>query len=230
MRNAAPLHKTAAALHDATGPIRRVSNRSLSRRLANVPFFVAACLLLASVGAAVAQQPATPRPPPPHPPARPAQPAPPTSGEPQQTSATYDDWIVQCQMRAGPPAEKLCEMQQMTQTQVQGAARPFSRVLIPRPEKGQPIKLIVQVPVNVSFRTDVRIVPGDADPGLSAPFAQCVPSGCFAEFELKDETIKRLGAISTPGKLTFVDAGGHEIAVPISFKGFLQAYDALLRD
>ncbi len=210
-----------------------VSVRPLSRRLRNVLLLVAASLLLAGVGAVVAQQP-TPRPP-----ARPAQPAPParpaatpqsTAGEPQQTSATYEDWVVQCQTRAGPPVEKLCEMQQIAQAQVQGTTRPFSRVVIPHPAKGQPVKLIVQVPVNVSFRTEVRIVTGEADPGLSAPFAQCVPSGCFAEFELKDETIKRLGAITVPGKLTFADAGGHEVAVPISFKGFIQAYDALLKD
>jgi invasion protein IalB len=207
--------------------------RNVSRRVRNALLLVAASLLLAGVGAVVAQQPA------PRPPARPAQPAPPprpaatpqpTAGEPQQTSATYDDWVLQCQTRAGPPAEKLCEMQQMAQAQVQGQSRPFSRVVIPRPAKGQPVKLVVQVPVNISFRTDVRIATGEAGPGLSAPFAQCLPSGCFAEFELKDETIKRLGVISTPGKLTFADAGGHEISVPISFKGFIAAYDALLKD
>ena len=49
-------------------------------------------------------------------------------------------------------------MQQMAQAQVQGQSRPFSRVVIPRPAKGQPVKLVVQVPVNVSFRTEVRIV------------------------------------------------------------------------
>ena len=54
--------------------------------------------------------------------------------------------------------------------------------------------------------------------------------GCFAEFEVKDETIKQRIAISAPGKLTFADAGGHEISVPISFKGFTAAFDALLKD
>jgi invasion protein IalB len=218
--------------------VRRVSISPLSRRLRNVLLLVAASLLLAGVGAVVAQQPATRTPArPPARPSQPAQPARPTvatpdaaSSEPQQTSATYEDWVVNCQMRPGPPAQRVCEMQQVTQAQVQGASRPFSRVVIPRPDKGQPVKLVVQVPVNVAFRTEVRIVTGDADPGLSAPFAQCVPSGCFAEFELKDETIKRLGAIAAPGKLTFADAGGREVSVPISFKGFTQAYDALVKD
>jgi invasion protein IalB len=196
----------------------------------------AASLLLVGIGVVVAQQPATRAPTRPAQPVQPARPTvtPPapasTSGAPQQTSATYEDWVVQCETRAGPPAEKLCEMQQMTQAQVQGASRPFTRVIIPRPQKGQPVKLLVQVPVNVSFRTDVRIVTGDPDAGLTAPFSQCVPSGCFAEIEIKDDTIKRLGAITAPGKLTFADAARHEIGVPISFKGFTAAYDALLKD
>jgi invasion protein IalB len=196
----------------------------------------AASLLLVGIGVVVAQQPATREPTRPAQPVQPARPtvtppAPaPTSGTPQQTSATYEDWVVQCETRAGPPAEKLCEMQQMTQAQVQGASRPFTRVIIPRPQKGQPAKLLVQVPVNVSFRTDVRIVPSETDPGLTAPFSQCVPAGCFAEIEIKDDAIKRLGAITAPGKLTFADAGGHEISVPISFKGFIAAYEALLKD
>jgi invasion protein IalB len=207
----------------------------VSRRLRNALLLVTAALLLTGVGAVVAQQPTVkPAVRPPVRPAQAVQPARPSqepaSGEPQQTSATYEDWVVECQTRTGPPAEKVCEMQQVTQAQVQGGSRPFSRVLIARPDKGQPLKLVVQVPVNVSFHTEVRIVTGDADPGISAPFAQCVPSGCFAEFELRDDTIRRLGAISAPGKLTFADAGGHDIAVPISFKGFTQAYDALMRD
>lgn len=204
----------------------------MTRRLRSVLSLVAAALVLADVGAVVAQQPATRAPTRPVQPVQPAHPTVanpgPPSGAPQQTSATYDDWVVQCQTRTGPPAEKLCEMQQMTQAQVQGASRPFSRVLIPRPQKGQPVKLLVQVPVNVSFRTDLHIV--TSDPDLTAPFGQCVPSGCFAEIELKDDTIKRLGAMTAPGKFTFADAGGHEVAVPISFKGFIAAYDALLKD
>jgi len=212
-----------------------VSISPVSRRLRNVLLLVTAALLLAGVGAVVAQQPTVrpsvrspARPTQPGQPARPAQE--PASGEPQRTSATYEDWVVECQTRAGPPVEKVCEMQQVTQAQVQGGTRPFSRVLIPRPEKGQPVKMVVQVPVNVSFRTELRIVTGEADAGLTAPFSQCVPSGCFAEFEIRDDTIRRLGAISTPGKLMFADAGGREVAVPISFKGFIQAFDALMKD
>ena len=114
-------------------------------------------------------------------------------------------------------------------TQLQGKNLPFSRVAIGRPEKGQPVKLIVQVPVNASFATQVHIQTDDADPGVIAPFANCTPNGCFAEFDLREELLKKLRDATSVGKLTFADAGGHDVAVPVSFKGFAQAFDALAK-
>src|ERR1041385_1744143 len=65
----------------------------------------------------------------------------------QSTSATYDDWVVRCVTQAGPPPQKVCEMEQLTQ--VQGKNTPLSRVAIARPMKAPPIKLVIQLPVNV---------------------------------------------------------------------------------
>ncbi|MGB6467662.1 MAG: invasion associated locus B family protein [Xanthobacteraceae bacterium] len=116
-----------------------------------------------------------------------------------------------------------------TVTQLQGKNLPFSRVAVGRPEKGQPVKLIVQVPVNASFSTQVHIQTGDADPGVIAPFANCTPNDCFAEFDLKEDILKKLREATGTGKLSFADAGGHDVAVPISFNGFAQAFDALVK-
>ncbi len=147
---------------------------------------------------------------------------------PQSTTATYADWVVQCETRSGPPPEKVCDMVQVTQ--LQGKNVPFSRVAIARLVRGKPIKLVLQVPINLSFATNVRIQIGDADPGITAPFARCVPAGCFAEFELKDDSLRRFRAASGAGRLSFADAGGHDIAIPLAFNGFVQALDALARE
>jgi invasion protein IalB len=187
---------------------------------------------------ALAQQPV----PPPRPVARPAAPlaprpapvensaqaAPSQLEVPQQTTATYADWVVQCQTQAGPPPVKVCDMAQVTQ--LQGKNVPFSRVALAHPVRGQPINLVVQVPVNASFATNVHIQASDEDPGLTTPFARCLPSGCFAEFELKEEVLKKLRAAEGVGKMSFADAGGHDISVPLSFKGFAQAFDALAKE
>jgi invasion protein IalB len=149
---------------------------------------------------------------------------------PQSTTATYGDWVVQCGTNAGPPPQKVCDMAQVAQMQVQGRNTPFSRVAVAHPVKGQPIKLSVQVPVNVSFSTNVRIQTGDADPGIVAPFARCMPNGCFADFDIKDDVLKRLRAASGAGKFSFADASGHDVVVPLSFKSFSQAFDALAKE
>jgi invasion protein IalB len=189
-------------------------------------------LLMIIAGAAAAQQPKVPPAPvqrtvqaPQAPAAAPAQ-----SEAPQRTTATYDDWIVQCETQAGPPPQKVCDMAQVTQ--VQGKNIPFSRVAVPHPVKGQPVKLLVQVPVNVSLNGSVRIQASDSDAGVAAPFARCLPAGCFADFEVKDDTLKKFRAAggAGPGKLSFKDAGEHDVAVPLSFKGFSQAFDALAKE
>jgi invasion protein IalB len=186
----------------------------------------AAVLLMTLAGRASAQQP--PRSSPAPSPTPPAVQVPRSAAQdeaPQRTTATYEDWIVQCEMQNGPTPEKVCDMAQMTQ--MQGKNIPFSRVAIARPVKGQPIKLFVQLPVNVSFRTNVRIQTSDSDAGVVAPFARCLPAGCFADFEIKEEVVKKLRAASGAGKLSFADAAGREVAIPLSFKGFSQALDAL---
>jgi invasion protein IalB len=186
----------------------------------------AAVLALAFAATAQAQQP--PRPAPAAHPLAPGLASSPASGDvPQQTTATYGDWVVQCAENSSPPSEPVCDMAQVTQ--LQGKNLPFSRIAIGRPEKGQPVKLIVQVPVNASFATQVHIQTDDADPGVIAPFARCTPGGCFAEFDLREELLKKLRDATSVGKLTFADAGGHDVSVPVSFKGFAQAFDALAK-
>jgi invasion protein IalB len=188
--------------------------------------------LLATI-AASAQQPAPPRPTPPRPataPRPPAAPAPhapaPATQEPERTTASYGDWVVRCETHAGPPVQKACEMQQVAM--MQGQANPISLIAISVPAKGQPTRLVVQLPVNVSLPTPVRITADNKD-HLTVAFHRCVPQGCFADTEIKDEEIKRLRAETQPGKLFYKDAAERDVAIPISFKGFGQAFDALLK-
>jgi invasion protein IalB len=121
-------------------------------------------------------------------------------------------------------------MSQLTQAQIQGKTQPFSRAFIPQPLKGMPVALFIQVPTNVSFASKVKIQTGDSDQGVEVPFARCVPEGCFADFSISDEVLKKFHAASGSGKLSFADAGGNPIGVPMSFNGFGKAYDALIKE
>jgi invasion protein IalB len=146
----------------------------------------------------------------------------------ERTTATYADWLLQCSTEIGPPLKKTCEMAQVSQ--VQGKNIPFSRIAVDQPVKGRPLKLTVQLPVNVSLRSPVVLqIPG-ADSAISGPFDRCVPGGCFAEFEVGNETLKKFYASEDLGKANFKDAGGGEVSIPLSFKGFRQAFDALSKE
>lgn len=143
----------------------------------------------------------------------------------QSTTATYADWVLQCQSTAGPPPQKLCDIAQITE--MQGKNIPLSRITIARAAKTQPFSFSAQVPVNVSFRASLRVQVSASDPGFTVPFDHCVPGGCFAEFELKEDVIRKFTAATAAGKMTFKSANGQDVTIPISFKGFPQAFGAL---
>lgn len=177
------------------------------RRLTFVPFAIAATAIAATAIAMTA----------------------PASAEtPQSTSATYQDWLLQCEIKDGTPAQKVCVISQTTQ--MQNKAQPFSRVVVEKPVKGHPVRLGVQLPVNVSIAGEVRVQSSATDAGIVAPFDLCVPAGCIARFDIKEDILQKFRAAEGMGKITFKDAGAHDINVPLSFKGFRQALDALTKE
>jgi invasion protein IalB len=184
---------------------------------------LACAVVLGQAGQATAQRSNQPSPPP-APPAA-ASPAP-----PQQTAATYEDWIVRCETRQGPPVKKACEMVQFTQ--LKGQAGVLTQIGIAHPVKGQPISVVIQVPISVWLPTGVKLVTHDKDEGTLATFKWCVPAACFGTAEVKDDTIRKWRAVA-PGegpKLLFKDTSQRDVALPVSFKGFGIAYDALMKE
>jgi invasion protein IalB len=144
----------------------------------------------------------------------------------QSTSATYDDWVLRC-VTQGTPPQKVCNMEQLTQ--VQGKNTPLSRVAIARPMKAPPVKLVIQLPVNIWLPAGIKIQMNDKDPGFVGLFTYCTPAGCFAEVDASDDTLKKFRAAVEPARIVFKNAGQQDVAIPLSFKGFGQAYDALLK-
>jgi invasion protein IalB len=115
----------------------------------------------------------------------------------------------------------------MQSTQVRGKDVVFSRVIIAYPERGKPYKFIAELPVDASFTRQVRLQTKEADTLLATPFERCLPAGCFAGTDLAAAVLQRLRTASGTGKLVFADAMGRDVAVPLSFKGFAQALDAV---
>jgi invasion protein IalB len=148
----------------------------------------------------------------------------------EHTTATYEAWVLECDVQTGPPVQKTCDIAQTQVAQVQGRNSPVSHVAIRRPVKGQPVRLELQVPVNISFTANVRIQTSDSDPGVAGPFARCLPAGCFADLDLRDDVIKKFRAANENGKMTFRSAAGQDVSIPVSFKGFGAAFDALVKE
>jgi invasion protein IalB len=141
---------------------------------------------------------------------------------PQRTTATYQDWTVRCEVSA---TGKTCEMAQAMQ--IQGQVQPVTQIALGQQSKGAPMKIVFQVPINVWLQTGVKLVLNEKDPGIVAVYARCLPAACLADANLKDDQIKKLRGLTENGKLQFKDAAQQDVVIPVSFKGFDQAYDAM---
>jgi len=147
---------------------------------------------------------------------------------PQRTTATFEDWTVRCEMPAANPQQKSCEMVQTTQ--VPGQPNPVTQIAIGRIAKGAPLKIVFQVPINVWLPGGVRLIYADKEQPLATTFQRCVPAGCFAEAELKDDLARKLRTLTENGKLEFKDANQRDASLPVSFKGFAGAYDTMTKE
>jgi len=139
--------------------------------------------------------------------------------------ASFGDWVVRCEQR--PTGGRGCEMAQTSADQRQ---QPVSVLALGRPARGAPLRLVAQVPVNVSVGQPAQVT---IDPALTLPFKSCTPRGCFAELELRDAAILqrlRSRAAEAAARLEWRDAAGQEAGVAVSFRGFTAAFEALSRE
>jgi len=155
-----------------------------------------------------------------------ATPAPGAVSPPDNTTASYGDWVLRCQQSV---AARVCEIVQTLEQQ--GQRGPIALVAIGRPVKDEPIKLVIQVPPNLALgdKVSIRVVVADKDEAV-AVFQRCLPAGCFAEATLSDDTLKRWRGFGEAGQMRYLDAGRREVALPLSFRGFQAAAEALQRE
>jgi len=197
---------------------------------------LAVAAVLAALAPALGQaQPSGQRAAPPPPPQAAPQPA--AEHGPDRTMAVFTDWVVRCETRpasGAAPAARLCEMAQTTQDQRQ---QPVAVLAIGRTAKGEPLRLVAQVPVNLQVGPPAKLVldmpnrPAEAP--LTVAFRNCTQRGCFAELELRDEAVlHRLRArpAEAAGRLEWKDAAGGDTSIPVSFRGFTAAMDALAKE
>lgn len=154
--------------------------------------------------------------------------APPVSAEPSATTASFGDWVLRCQRLAADKPERACEVSQTMQ--VQGQSAPVAQFAIGRIGKGAQLRATAVVLPNLSFPSSL-LVSVEKDPSsLELTWRRCLPGGCVADLAVSDDQLKRWRTTSERGRLTFKDAAGREIAIPLSFQGLGPALDALAKE
>jgi len=196
--------------------------------------FVVSLVLATSLAPIAYAQAPTRQPPPPAPgaparqaPAAPAEAPRPVGSEPEATTATYGDWVMRCQRIAAANAtQRVCEVAQSVQAQ--GQQNPILQIALGSLGAKEPIKLTIVAPVNLSFPSVARLAVDEKDQQpTEVAWRRCLPGGCFADLEVKDDQLKRWRAQAGTGLVKFLDAAGRDVVIPFSFRGLAQALDAL---
>ncbi|MFH6786973.1 MULTISPECIES: invasion associated locus B family protein [Methylobacterium] len=155
-----------------------------------------------------------------------AEAAPPVPAEPGLTTATYGDWMLRCQRLGGEGAGRVCEVAQTIQAQ--GQSGPVAQVAIGRLPGQDGLRMTVLLPANVSFPSSVRVAEAkDAKAGLDLAWRRCMPGACVADGAATEAVLTSWRKAEEPGRITFKDADGREVAVALSLRGLGAALDAL---
>lgn len=175
----------------------------MSRQIAIMPLaLLSLAVLVSATGAAGAQQ--TP------------------AAVPDRTTATFEDWIVRCEVsRSGGKETKLCET---VQTLAGPNGQVLAQVVIGRPAGATDDKILVEVPAGVWLPDGVTIRLGDK-PLVSPVFRRCRQS-CVADVDLPKQAVDSLITGSQPVTLVFAEDARKPVTLPLSTKGFRNAYTA----
>ncbi len=150
--------------------------------------------------------------------------------EATSTSASFGDWVMRCQRTgSGIDMQRVCEVAQ--QIRAKDQQEPVAELAIGRLKKNEPLHLTLVLPVNVAL-PDAPSFSADSDKPepLDLGWRKCLAGGCFADAIVKDDMLHRWRSLTSPGRITWKDASGREIAIGVSFRGLAQALDALNKE
>jgi len=155
--------------------------------------------------------------------------APPVGPEPQNTSATYGDWILRCSRTGeGDKMVRVCEV--MLPFQLQGQQGPFAQLAFGHVNPKDPLHITFIMSPNVAFPSDVKLMTDDKDAQpIALGWTTCIPSVCRADGEFKDDQLKRWKGLAASGQLIFKQSNGQPTPIPVSVRGLPQALEALAK-
>ncbi|MFC0411011.1 invasion associated locus B family protein [Roseomonas elaeocarpi] len=144
----------------------------------------------------------------------------------QRTATPFGDWSLICTAR--PAGGRGCEAAAAVVTK---EGKPLVLAALGRSEPKAPLRLVLQVPVNARVDQPLRLLPAQGEASL-LPFRSCNALGCFAEITLEQGGLPaglRAQTAEQPLRVEWQDAAGNRVALPLSWRGFNAAAEALER-
>jgi invasion protein IalB len=156
--------------------------------------------------------------------------APPAAGvaaTPSRTTASFGDWTLRCDRVAdATPPKRTCELGLTVQHA--GDQSVLAQVAVGRTAAGEPLRFTAVLPANISVGTAPKLAVEGKDAGaVDLAWVRCLPGGCIATGGVSDDVVRKLKAAAAAGQLEYHDAAGREIKLPISWRGFGEAFEAL---
>lgn len=180
-----------------------------------------ACAALCCLAPAFAQTPA------PQKQQQPAEAA--VSSEPSATSATFSDWVFRCAQAEADGRRRVCEIAQTLM--MQGQTTPIALIAIGRAAPKNPARVVLVLPVNAAFEGAPQMrIEEQPSSTLTLAWKRCLPSGCFAEADIKPEVLALWRAAAKSGQIQYRNGGQQDVLLPFSFRGLAPALDALQKN
>jgi invasion protein IalB len=150
--------------------------------------------------------------------------SPPSSPEANTTVKAFGAWALHCQPAQEQGAEPLCVVAETIQA---AGDKTIAVISIGHRHPGDPVNIVVTLPANVSFPSSVHIRTDESDKwGLELQWQRCMPGACIAGGVMSPAAVAHWSSLQSEGKIVFTDAGGDEVGVPMSLRGFGDAYKA----
>jgi invasion protein IalB len=146
---------------------------------------------------------------------------------PSRTTASFGDWTLRCDRVAdATPPKRSCELGLTVQHA--GDQSVLAQVAVGRPAAGEPLRFTAVLPANISVATAPKLLVDAKETGaVDLAWVRCLPGGCIATAGVGDDLLRKLKAAANAGQLEYRDAAGREIKLPMSWRGFGEAFEAL---
>jgi len=154
----------------------------------------------------------------------------PVSAQPQATTASFGDWVMRCRrIDNAPSGATSCEVAQTLQVQGQGPIAEIAFGSPPGKDASAGMRVVVVLPNNVTFAGAVLMSIDEKDKPVELTYRRCLPAGCFADTDAKDDILAKWRTQAGRGRLVFKDGASRDIVLPFSFRGLAQALDAMAK-